>query len=75
MAEADRDGARITIRMPPELRDAIVRCAAADNRTVAGWISLRLVDAVAAAGETLRAHVVTRTPSASRKPAPKKKRT
>jgi hypothetical protein len=45
---SERRVARLTLRLPPSLRDAIGRCAEKDRRSVSDWIVRTLEDAVAA---------------------------
>jgi hypothetical protein len=44
---SERRVARLTLRLPPSLRDAIGRCAEKDRRSVSDWIVMKLEDAVA----------------------------
>jgi predicted HicB family RNase H-like nuclease len=45
---SERRVARLTLRLPPSLRDGIGRCADKDGRSVSDWIVRALADAVAA---------------------------
>src|SRR4051812_48766732 len=48
---SERRVARLTLRLPPSLRDAIGRCAEKDRRSVSDWIVMKLEDAVVACGD------------------------
>jgi predicted HicB family RNase H-like nuclease len=45
---SERRVARLTLRLPPSLRDAIGRCAEKDRRSVSDWLVKTLEDAVVA---------------------------
>jgi hypothetical protein len=52
--ESERKGKRITIRVSPELYEAIEKLAKRDRRTISGWLKIVAEDAVAAGGTKKR---------------------